>query len=70
MPRRKKVIPQEVEKPKSVEKKEVKEESLEVEPRLTKEEILKKAKDLGLFQENKALKQYEIILSNEEYWKL
>lgn len=36
----------------------------------SKEEILRNAKARGLFQHNKYLQQYEIIIPKEEYEKL
>ena len=36
----------------------------------TKKEVLKKAKDAGLFQYNKMYKQYEIIITTNEYEKI
>lgn len=49
------------------------EEDVSVEPMkrvLTKEDVLKNAKVVGVFNYNKKFKQYEIILSIDEYEKL
>jgi len=34
---------------------------------LTREQVLKMAKELGLFQKNREFKRYEIIISFDEY---
>ena len=37
---------------------------------MTQEEVLKNAKWLGMFQRNKSLKQYELIIKADDYAKL
>ena len=56
---------------KSTAKSEVKPETkLEVKPKTSREEMLRKAKILGLFEYNKSERQYEIIVSIHDYRKL